>query len=100
LLVLALLWPLLLVALRRAQRIERLIVIVISGFVAHAAWHWLVERFDAFSRADFGSLDAAFAAQAAAWLFAVLAVLLLGWAVLRRRPAPGSTLQPQVTRRE
>jgi hypothetical protein len=69
---------------------ERLLTVVISAFVAHTAWHWLVERWDTLTKVEWPEIDAA---ALALWIvlagaLAVLARTMLGrTAVLRRRDA-------------
>lgn len=61
---------------------ERAVAILISVLVAHTAWHWLIERFDALTQYAWSSpiLDAAFAAAAVRWgmLLIVSAAALWG----------------------
>ena len=68
-LVLALLIPPLNVVFRHV-RSERVGTIVLSALVAHTAWHWMVERWDALRqfRLEWPQVDAAFAARATEWL--------------------------------
>lgn len=86
LLVLALAWPLIAWVSARVAHAERVLVAVLSGFVAHAAWHWLSERLDALGRADWPGLASSL------WPHAATAVLLVaaGWmtvkALSRREP--------------
>jgi hypothetical protein len=57
---------------------ERVGVIIASAFVAHTAWHWLVERWEIFWRfpLTWPVFDAAFLAQVLRWaMLAVLAIL-------------------------
>ena len=80
--VLAVLVPPLNVLFRRVVS-EKIAIVVLSAIVAHAAWHWTVDRASAalaFSM-SWPRLDAAFAAHAAGWL--LLAVLAAGtfWVV-------------------
>jgi hypothetical protein len=87
LLVLALALPLIAWVSARFARAERVLVAVLSGFVAHAAWHWLNDRLDALGRADWSGL------ASYVWPHAATAVLLgaAGWmtvkALSRREPA-------------
>jgi hypothetical protein len=62
---------------------ERIGIIIVSAFIAHTAWHWMMDRGKALSGYDFAipAMDAAFAvsamrgaivlliAGAAVWLF-------------------------------
>lgn len=83
LLVLALVWPLLLVLYSRRLVDGRIVVAVISAFVAHAAWHWMADRWDALLKADWPTLDAQWFAGAASTALLLVAVALLASALLR-----------------
>jgi hypothetical protein len=69
---------------------ERLVTAVISAFVAHTAWHWLVERWDALAKVEWPDVDVAVLAL---WIVLVGALgvlartMLVRSAVLRRRDA-------------
>jgi hypothetical protein len=82
--------PLLVLLFARAPLSEWLITAVISAFVAHTAWHWLVERWDRLTKVEWPQIEAAtlaFSIVLAAAL-GVLAWAILGRpAVLRRRNA-------------
>jgi len=96
LLVLALLWPLLHTLMARAEGVERIVVLVISAFVAHAAWHWLLERFKALTQSDFMSLfETIGLARAATVVLAAAAIVLILKAWRPRRPAAHATPQAQ-----
>jgi ABC-type antimicrobial peptide transport system permease subunit len=73
--------PLLVLLFERAPLSERLITAVISAFVVHTAWHWLVERWDTLAKVEWPQLEAATLA-----LSIVLAAALgvLAWAILGR----------------
>jgi hypothetical protein len=90
--VLALAWPLLAWVVRAAGD-ERIVIVLLSAFVGHEAWHWMTERFAALRQIDGPWLDPAFWPRAAMTAFAVLA-LVLAVRALRQRPsaplAPGS----------
>lgn len=58
---------------------ERVGVILLSALVAHTAWHWMSERFDALSKFPLPKLDAAFGASAMRGLIAVLILAALVW---------------------
>jgi hypothetical protein len=82
--------PLLVLLFARAPLSERLITAVISAFVAHTAWHWLVERWDTLAKVGWPQLEAATLALSIllAAALGILAWLFLGRpAVLRRRNA-------------
>jgi hypothetical protein len=89
LLVLAILIPGL-VALFRFVVAERIGTIILSAFVAHTAWHWLVERWEVFSQFPIvlPALDAAFFAALLRWLMMLMIAGGLAWLVsgLLRRP--------------
>jgi len=51
---------------------ERLGIIILSAFVAHTAWHWMLERGEQLAKFPFPSLDAAFIASAMRGLIAAL----------------------------
>jgi hypothetical protein len=72
---------------------ERIGTIVVSALVAHTAWHWMVERWEALAQFGWPALDAAFLAGALRWLMLALIVAALGWAlatVLRRWASSGA----------
>ena len=73
-----------LVLLFRHVAAERIGIIVLSAVVAHAAWHWMVERAAALGRfsVEWPRPDAAFAAAAAGWLI-VLVVAAGAFRLLR-----------------
>lgn len=78
-LVLLLVFPLLQWLLRRLPRQPTLIVL--SALIAHTAWHWSAERFEAlrlynFSLPDF---DIVFFSEASRWLLLLLVALLVAW---------------------
>jgi uncharacterized membrane-anchored protein YitT (DUF2179 family) len=83
-LVLVLLIPVL-QALFRFVVAERMGTIILSAFVAHTGWHWMVDRADHLRQFSFQwpALNAALLASAMRWL--MLAVLLAGllWALSR-----------------
>ena len=90
--VLALAWPLLLLATRRlSPAAQRMGIVVVGVLVAHAAWHWTSERFDALLRADLPELDAALLARAAVVALLLLAGGLLVKALRRRAPTLGTS---------
>ena len=82
--------PVLALLFNTARLSERLITAVISAFVAHTAWHWLVERWDTLAKVEWPAIDPATLALSLVLAVAlgVLAWVLLGRpAVLRRRNA-------------
>jgi hypothetical protein len=90
LLVLALVWPGIMLLIRYRPFEERIVVAIISTFVAHSAWHWLSERWAALLRADWPvSTGQAIAAGASVTLLLLAFVLLVrglsrGSSVVRR----------------
>ena len=69
---------------------ERMGTIILSALVTHTAWHWMVERWEIFSkfRVPFPQLDAAFLAVAMRWMMVVVFFAGLYWlwtTVLRNR---------------
>jgi len=59
---------------------ERIGIIILSAFVAHTAWHWMVDRGKTLSEYDFSlpSLDVAFAVSA---MRGAIVLLIAGAAV-------------------
>ena len=82
--VLALVWPVLAWLRTRFARHERLLVGLASAVIAHEAWHWLGERWDALVTA--GTPDGLWTLLAAAGLAAL--ALALAWQAWRRRALP------------
>lgn len=78
LLVLLLLVPTLHVLFRYAVA-ERMGTIILSAFVAHTGWHWMLERGEQLRKFPLPTLDAAFAASAMRWLMAVLILAGFLW---------------------
>jgi len=66
---------------------ERLGIIVLSAFVAHTAWHWMLERGERLAKFPFPTVDAAFLASAMRGLMAALllagGVALANWLLKR-----------------
>ncbi len=56
-------------------------MLLLSALIAHTAWHWVGERWQALSRFPWPSWDAADAAAAMRWLAALLVLGLLAWLV-------------------
>jgi hypothetical protein len=78
----------LLAALFRHVVAERVGTIIVSAFVAHTAWHWLLERGEQLRKFPLPALDAVAAASVMRWLMAILVLAGLVWlaaGVLRRR---------------
>lgn len=69
---------------------ERPGIIILSAIVAHTAWHWMTERWDALSRFPFPVLDAAAVASLMRWaIAAILTGIFLWWT--------SGLLKPQMT---
>ena len=66
--------PLLALLLRKAPLSERVIVAVISAFVAHTAWHWLAERWETLRSVEWPAVDPQ---TAALWLALLIALAVL-----------------------
>lgn len=75
--------PLLVLATEKLRLDARLTGIVISAFAAHAAWHWMTERWEALARQPWPEID--FAALTL-WIVLTTALALLAWALLGRMP--------------
>jgi hypothetical protein len=58
---------------------ERMGIIIVSAFVAHTSWHWLVERWDQLRQFAWPALEAAALATALRVLMAVVAVAAVIW---------------------
>jgi hypothetical protein len=73
---------------------ERMGTIILSAFVAHTAWHWLLDRGAVLGQYHIEApvVDAAFLAAVARGLAVTVAAVALGWAahalVARWRSAP------------
>jgi hypothetical protein len=80
LLVLVLLVPLL-QALFRFVVAERMGTIVLSAFVAHTAWHWLVNRADQLRQYQWPAPDVTLRLMAVRWLMVATAAVAVVWLV-------------------
>jgi hypothetical protein len=83
---------------------ERMGTIILSAFVAHTAWHWMLERWTVLReyRFQMPAFDAAFVAGGMRALMLLLIVVGAAWGMteLRRRmlrggPAADLTTQPE-----
>jgi hypothetical protein len=83
LIVLALVWPGLLLLVNRRLIDERIVVAIISAFVAHAAWHWLTERWDALLKADWPIVGSQLLAGVATSVLLLVAAVLFARAFVR-----------------
>jgi hypothetical protein len=92
LLVLALLVPAL-QALFRFLVDERIGTIVVSAFVAHTAWHWMVERWERLRQLEWPPLDVLLVAGLVRWVMVFVAIAGAMWVAVtvvrrkRQRPA-------------
>lgn len=91
LLVLALALPALMLLVNRRPAQERIVVAVISAFVAHSAWHWMTERWVALQKADWPLSGGQIAIAAVAAALLGLAIVLF---VRGLRPSDGARLRP------
>jgi len=86
LLVLALVIPILSLLFRYAVA-ERVGTVILSVFVAHTGWHWMLERGATLSQFSWPELDAALLASAMRWLMLLVIVAGALWLVsVLRRP--------------
>jgi hypothetical protein len=87
--------PLLGLLFAKVRLSERLITAVISAFVAHTAWHWLVERWDTLSKVEWPQLDAATLIMSLVLLAALgtLAWVILGRPAVLRRGNAGARVE-------
>ena len=82
--------PIIALVMSRIRLSEMLVTVVVSAFVAHTAWHWLVERWAVLAKVEWPQPDPV---RIALWLLLVAALGALAWvlsgrsAVLRRRDA-------------
>lgn len=58
---------------------ERIGTIIISAFIIHAAWHWMVERGSELSRFPVPKLDAAALASLTRWAIVFVAIAAIFW---------------------
>ncbi len=70
---------------------ERMGTIILSAFVAHTAWHWVVERVEALRQYSFPALDAATLARALRWIIAALVIAALVRLIRGRASVPQKT---------
>jgi len=81
--VLAVLLPVLLL-LRRSALAGRAGVVVLSGIVAHTAWHWMIERGQALRTVRWPKMDLVALATLTRWVAGIaLAALIAHWIVRR-----------------
>lgn len=70
---------------------ERMGTIILSAFVAHTAWHWVVERVEALRQYSWPALDAATLARALRWTIAALVIVALVRLIRGRASFPQKT---------
>lgn len=92
LLVLVLVWPALLLLVNRRGLDARIVVAIVSAIVAHSAWHWMGERWEALLKADWPAMDEQFLARAAAVVLLLLALALLARGFARGGDRGGATV--------
>ena len=63
---------------------ERAGIIVLSALAAHTAWHWMIERFEAWWKHPLPRPDAADLAELLGWATAALVTGVLLWSVRGR----------------
>ena len=90
-LALAVLLPLVALLLRVVP--ERAGVIVLSALAAHTAWHWMVERGQAWWKHPLPRPDAADAAELLAWATAALVTGVLLWSLRDRLVGPATVCE-------
>ncbi len=77
----------------RGARAGRIGVIVLSAIVAHASWHWMIDRISVLWQMPWPSMTAAAFYHLAQWIFVVLlgagAYTLTAQRIERRRPSVG-----------
>ena len=81
LLFIALVIPIVAFTLGRVRLSEFVVTLVVSAFVGHTAWHWLVERWQVLAKVEWPLLDPI---KAALWLLLVAALGALAWVLLGR----------------
>jgi hypothetical protein len=87
--VLAVAVPALVLALRFVPS-ERIAIVIASAFVAHTAWHWMLERYETFAKFRIPDVDQSGLAQLIRWLILGLVITAFLWAasgILRKRAA-------------
>jgi hypothetical protein len=98
LLVLALAVPLVSLAFKRVVA-ERLGIVILSAFVAHTAWHWMVERGRTLGEYQFTwpTLDLAFAASAMRGAIVLIIVGTAAWAMSELYKKLAESREPKVS---
>ena len=73
--------PLLALAISRLRLSEAVVTVAVSVFVGHAAWHWLVERWETLAKAQWPQPEPL---EMGLWLVLAAALAALARALLRR----------------
>jgi hypothetical protein len=81
LLFISLVIPIVALTLARIPSREMLITIVVSVFVGHTAWHWLVERWQVLAKVEWPQADPV---RLLLWLVLLAALGALAWVMLAR----------------
>ena len=76
---------------------ERMGTIILSAFVAHTAWHWMLDRADAMRRFPFHwpVMSADFITTALRWMILTVAIAGVAWIIdgfVRRRAKKPATM--------
>ena len=85
LMVLVIIWPPLVLLLRRSKVGEKLGVVLIALLAGHTAWHWMTERWAALMKTEPPELDASTLMRAALVVLAIAAVAWLLRLLAQRR---------------
>jgi len=83
--------PLLYLLTEKLRFDARLTSVVISAFVAHAAWHWMTERWDELAKQPWPEVSIM---QLALWILLVAALAVLGRVTILRRGEPEARVKP------
>jgi hypothetical protein len=75
--------PLLSLLFAKVRLSERVVTVVISAFVAHAAWHWLAERWDTLAKVEWPEVNLV---TLGLWIALAAALAVLAWTLLGRVP--------------
>lgn len=81
LLFIALVIPIVAFTMGRIRLSEIVVTVVVSAFVGHTAWHWLVERWQVLSKVEWPQPDPM---KLALWLLLIAALGALAWVLLGR----------------
>lgn len=74
---------------------ERMGTIIVSAFVAHTGWHWMLDRGARLMQFPFPQIDAAFVAASLRWLMAIVAIAACLWLLsVALRPRVASESHP------